>query len=142
MNVAGGFKTGFLFFHSATTLPGTVTVWSGLNGTGTLLATLTLPPNGSCTPGPNFCHRTAEGVTFSGTVESVNFSGTANEIGFDNITIGSATPGGGPTPTPEPATMLLLGLGLPASLGATAKEARVRRGSRKHNKIEIRGTGS
>jgi PEP-CTERM motif len=118
MNVAGGFNTGFSFFYSATTLPGTVTVWSGLNGTGTLLATLTLPPNGSCTPGPNFCHWTAEGVTFSGTAASVNFSGTANEIGFDNITIGSATPGGGPTPAPEPATMFLLGLGSLSFLSA------------------------
>jgi hypothetical protein len=87
-----------------------------------LLATLTLPPNGSCTPGPNFCHWTAEGVTFSGTAESVNFSGTANEIGFDNITIGSATPGGGPTPAPEPATMFLLGLGSLGLLGARRKK--------------------
>jgi len=93
MNVAGGFNTGFSFFYSATTNPGTVTVWSGLDGTGTLLATLTLPPNGLCTPAPNFCHWTAEGVTFAGTAESVNFSGTANEIGFDNVTLGSATAG-------------------------------------------------
>jgi hypothetical protein len=122
MNAAGGFNTGFSFFYSATTNPGTVTVWSGLDGTGTLLATLTLPPNGFCTPGPNFCHWTAAGVTFAGTAESVNFSGTANEIGFDNITLGSATAGGGPTTTPEPATMLLLGAGSLGLLGVRRKK--------------------
>jgi PEP-CTERM motif len=120
MNVAAGFNTGFSFFYSATTNPGTVTVWSGLSGTGMLLATLTVPPNGSCTPGPNFCHWTAEGVTFAGTAESVNFSGTANEIGFDNITLGSATAGGS-TATPEPATILLLGAGSLGLLGVRRK---------------------
>jgi len=112
MNVAAGFTSGFSFFYSATTVEGSVTVWSGLNGTGTLLATLMLPPNGSCanTETP-FCFWTPIGMTFSGTAESVDFAGAADEVGFDNITLDSATPGGAPTPAPEPATMLLLAVG-------------------------------
>jgi hypothetical protein len=122
MDVAGGFTTGFSFFYSAALEPGSVTVWSGLDGTGTLLATLSLPVNGACTTGPTFCNWTPTGVTFSGTAESVDFSGSALTVGFDNMTLGSATPGGGTTPTPEPVTMLLLGAGSLGLLGARRKK--------------------
>ena len=48
MNVAAGFSTGFSFYYAAPFDTGSVTVWSGLNGTGTLLATdiLALTPDG------------------------------------------------------------------------------------------------
>ncbi len=112
MDVLGGFTTGFSFYYSAANSGGTVNVWSGLDGTGTLLATLTLPVtgNGAGVPGcegTNFCPYSPFGVTFSGTAYSVDFAGVANQIGFADITIGSATPG-----VPEPASLAVLGTGL------------------------------
>jgi hypothetical protein len=114
MNKAAGFDTGFSFYYSAVNVPGTVSVWSGLNGTGTLLASLILPvtPNGASIPGcsgANFCPFQAAGVSFAGTAESVNFSGTANQIGFADITLGASTPVA-TTPLPPTWTMMLIGL--------------------------------
>lgn len=112
MDVPAGFTTGFSFFYSAINLPGVVNVYSGLDGTGTLLASLNLPttPSEPGTPGcpyGAFCPWFPIGVSFSGTAMSVDFTGTANQIGFDNITLGSKTPG-----TPEPGTLVMFGSGV------------------------------
>jgi hypothetical protein len=112
MNVAAGFTTGFSFYESGP-VGGTVMVYSGLNDTGTVLASLSLPatPQGSTDGGivnGYYSVWTPVGVTFSGTAESVDFSGTANEIAFDAITLGSSTPNS----APEPVTLLFLGPGL------------------------------
>lgn len=120
MDVAAGFTTGFSFFYTSTIYSGIVTVWSGLDGTGTELASLDLAALGTCNPGPNFCNWAMQGVSFSGTAESVIFSGTASEIGFDNVTIGSATAGGGNT-VPEPSSFLFLGIGLAGLAGLTLR---------------------
>jgi hypothetical protein len=117
MDVAGGFDTGFSFYYSAVNDPGTVNVWSGLDATGTLLATINLPVTASAgancpdNPGAGFCPFVADGATFAGTAMSVDFGGTANQIAFDNITLGSGTPTPG---TPEPSTVLLVAGGLAA----------------------------
>jgi hypothetical protein len=127
MNDPASFTTGFSFNYSAVNNPGVVTVWSGLNGTGTLLASLNLPltPDGSSTAGcggHDFCPDLPFGVTFSGVAESVNFSGTANQIVYDDITLGSPTPLGSPGAapplvTPLPAALPLFSAGI-AGLGA------------------------
>ncbi|QKK02851.1 MAG: PEP-CTERM sorting domain-containing protein [Pseudomonadota bacterium] len=96
MNVPAGFTDGFSFFYSAASQPGTVRVYDGLDGTGTLLAELSLPitPPTGTTP-YTFDNWQEFGASFSGTALSVDFAGTADQIGFDNITLGSSVPGGG-----------------------------------------------
>ncbi|HVP50063.1 MAG TPA: PEP-CTERM sorting domain-containing protein [Candidatus Bathyarchaeia archaeon] len=110
VNVAAGFTTGFSFYYTAINFGGSVNVWSGLNGTGTLLATLNLPttPSGPCNGyNAGFCPFYPIGVSFAGTAMSIDFGGVANQIVFDDVTFGSATPG-----TPEPGTLVMFGSGL------------------------------
>ncbi|PZO91561.1 MAG: PEP-CTERM sorting domain-containing protein [Sphingomonas sanxanigenens] len=117
MNVAAGFTTGFSFYYAGnSTNAGSVKVYDGLNGTGNVLATLALTPNGGqCSGDPNgfpFCNFTAFGVTFDGVAKSVDFGGVANQIAFDNVTLGAATPGNGGVPEPATWAMLISGFGL------------------------------
>ncbi|MGC2458866.1 MAG: PEP-CTERM sorting domain-containing protein [Gallionellaceae bacterium] len=114
MDVLNGFTTGFSFFYTSPFYVGTVNVWSGLDDTGTLLASLTLPTtpaNGDTgCYSESYCPYEPLGVSFLGTAYSVDFAGVANQVGFADITLGSATAGGGTVP--EPASLALLGIGL------------------------------
>ncbi len=93
MNVPAGFTTGFSVYYAAANTAGSVTVYDGLNATGNVLATIQLPINGAnCGPATYSCW-TPIGVSFNGVAMSVDFSGAANYIAFDNITVGSVTPG-------------------------------------------------
>ncbi len=125
LNFAAGFDTGFSFFYTSSTAA-TVSVYDGLNGTGSLLGTLSLAAQYStgCTGDPNggFCNWSAVGVNFSGIARSIDFGGTANQTAFDDITFGSSTPGP-VTPVPEPGTYALM----LAGLGVVATVARRRR---------------
>lgn len=121
MNVAAGFTTGFSFYYSAPFYTGEIQVFDGLNGTGNLLASLTLPmtTNGAgvlACGGMNFCPYEAIGVAFVGTAKSVNFGGVANQVVFDDVTIGSVRAGDTGNQVPEPGILSLIGLGV-AGLG-------------------------
>jgi PEP-CTERM motif len=112
VDVAKGFTTGFSFeYAEPNTAGGSVSVYSGLDGTGTQLANINLsltPSTCAAGYGAAYCPFLPVGVTFSGVGESIVFGGVANFVVFDDVTFGSATPG-----VPEPATwaMMLLGLG-------------------------------
>jgi hypothetical protein len=124
MNVAPGFSNGLNFFYTAgfaTNQAETITVWSGANGTGTVLATMTLSNNNSACSAPLYCNWSNAGLSFSGTAHSVTFSGPANELGLADITVGSST-----SAVPEPGTMYLFGSGLLAiSLGSVRRYFRL-----------------
>jgi hypothetical protein len=104
MNVSGGFGSGLNFFYASLSSE-TITVWSGLNGTGTILSTMTL--SASCSGSPSTCIWFDAGLSFSGSAQSVTFSGPANGIGISDITLGQST-----SAVPEPSSIYLLGTGL------------------------------
>ncbi len=96
MNVANGFTDGFSFFYSSSQTT-SINVYDGLNKTGNILASLSLPalPLGTVGGDPNGTFDIWDniGVSFTGLARSVDFGGVANQVGFDNITIGSAVAG-------------------------------------------------
>lgn len=124
LNYAAGFDTGFSFFYSAK-YGATVYVYDELNGRGNLLASIKLLPQFSenCHGDPTgtYCNWTPVGANFEGLAKSVDFAGAVQHTGYDNVTFGSATPGGVvqnlsfettavPLSTPATWTLLLLGI--------------------------------
>jgi hypothetical protein len=109
IDVAAGFSTGIQFYLTAG-FGESVTVWSGYNGTGTILATLALSPNNlPCTGFPSYCNWTSASLGFSGTAKSVTFTGPANGLEIADIALNSTT-----SSIPEPSSIYLLATGLGA----------------------------
>ena len=133
MDVAGGFDTGFAMAYSnafATTLG--IQIWSGLDGTGTLLASGSLPGTGDGASNPacfssDYCPFSAFSLGFSGTAQSVVFTGTGNQSVYDDITFGSTSL---TSSAPEPGSGLMIFAGLlisAAAYGRRFKTALARR---------------
>jgi hypothetical protein len=95
MNVAAGFSGGFSFYYANS---GSLLLYSGLDGTGSLVGSLALPDGGFG----------ATGLEQLIPFESAVFSG--NGLMLDNITFGPF----GFLVTPEPSSISLLWIGLAA----------------------------
>lgn len=106
MNVAAGFSGSFSFFYtSSAAVSNAVQLWSGIDGTGTLLASFDLAANaqaGGCSDSP-YCHFDQLAGAFAGTAHSVSFGNAAGAAAFDNVAL---------TAVPEPTSALLMALGV------------------------------
>jgi hypothetical protein len=109
LNSAAGFSGEISFWYSSVAAT-SVSVFSGLNGTGSLLATFALAANAQdgCSDTP-FCNWQSTSLNIAGVGQSIQFGSTylGTEIGgvagFDNITVTQV-------PVPAAAWLLLSGL--------------------------------
>lgn len=103
LNFSHGFFGQASFFYSSLVAT-TVGIYSGLDGTGSLLGSFSLVGNAQngCSDS-SFCFWQLASVNFNGIAQSIQFGGAANVAGFDNVTI---------APIPVPATLLLVLSGL------------------------------
>jgi hypothetical protein len=104
LNVALGFTDAISFWYSSSAFVSQINVWSGLGGTGEILASFNLVANAThgCSDSA-YCRFDQLSSTFAGTAHSVSFGNAAGVAAFDDIRI---------TAVPEPTTALMLSLGL------------------------------
>lgn len=113
MNRTTGFRDEFSFrFSNPFGVEASFEVYSGLNATGTLLASVIMPrtPFGRNDPECFFrayCTYQQGSVQFAGTAWSVRFGGESRFITYDDITFGATA-----SVVPEPSSVALMGTGL------------------------------
>jgi PEP-CTERM motif len=124
MNRSAGFSGGFSFFYTNPfAVDAGFSVWSGVNGTGTLLATwsASITADGRSIAGcfgAAYCPFVAAGIGFEGIARSVTFTGEYKYVAFDDLTLGSLTPGvPSPSVVPEPTAYALMATGLLGLVG-------------------------
>lgn len=108
MNVSGGFKSTLSFDYTAG-IQGTLTLYSGLSGTGSVLGTIGLPVTPTCSSGPTYCQWLHVVLNFPGTAESAVFVDQHLYLVIDNITLDTPTHN---AVVPEPASLLLMCAGI------------------------------
>jgi hypothetical protein len=111
LNMAAGFSGEVSFWYSASENT-TVSVYSGLNGSGSLLATFSLVANAQdgCSD-TAYCNWDYASLNLAGIGQSIQFGTAAGVAGFDNVTVNEV-------PVPAAAWLLLSGLG---GLGAVSR---------------------
>jgi hypothetical protein len=116
MNVQTEFANSLKLAY-VTLAPEVVNVWSDFDGTGYLLATMTLMPRATCHSLAK-CRWPRAGESFPGAAASVTFSGASGEFGIGSVTLGARYYGRKTTSafnalaTPEPSSIVLVPTGL------------------------------
>jgi hypothetical protein len=100
MDVSAGFTTGVQFSYASIDSMGEMKIYSGFDGTGSLLADLLLPIT-SPMSGPGVF--VADSLTFSGVAHSIVFDGGNKQLVFDDLTTTFVVP--------EPPGWYLLAIG-------------------------------
>ena len=109
MNVADGFVGDVSFWYSSITGSTTVSVFDGLNATGSVLSTFTLASNSTA-----YELFSLASQSFSGVGYSISFGGNDGQIAYDDVTVNAV---------PLPAAALLFPMGA-AALGLSARRKR------------------
>jgi len=104
MNVAEGFAGDVSFYYSASENT-FVNIFSGLNGSGTLLATFALAANAQdgCSDSA-YCNWDYVSQSLADVAHSIQFGDAAGVAGFDNVSVA-------PVPLPGAGVLLLSALG-------------------------------
>lgn len=99
LNFAAGFNDVSFWYSSAANT--TVSIFSGLNGTGSLLGVIDLLGNAQngCSD-TAYCHWDLSSFLVDGIAQSIQFGGTAGLAGFDKISVS--------TSVPEPSSLALM----------------------------------
>lgn len=115
LNYAYGFTSVSFHYASSADVTGGVQVWSGLNGTGSLLGSFDLSNNATsgCSDSA-FCHFDLLGSAFASTAHSLTFGNAAYVAAFDNVAL---------TPVPEPSTYALMAVGVAGLLLSRRRRA-------------------
>jgi hypothetical protein len=91
MTATNGIQTGMWFYYSALQT-GRATVYAGPNGTGAILASITLPPNDSGCTTYRLCVWSAASVPLTATAGSISFAGVPDYLAIGPTHLGLAIP--------------------------------------------------
>ena len=91
VTATNGIQTALYFYYSALQ-QGVATVYAGPNGTGNILASITLPPNNSGCNTYKLCVWSAVGVPLTATAGSISFAGVADYLAIATMVLGRPLP--------------------------------------------------
>jgi len=91
MTATNGIQTALYFYYSALQ-QGVATVYTGPNGTGSILASVTLLPNDSGCNSYKLCVWSAVGVPLTATAGSISFAGVADYLAIATMVLGRPLP--------------------------------------------------